>query len=83
MSTCAVLRFFIEKKPNWKSADVIELDFTIFEMRTVKIFVDSLYGLETENVYIEDLLKLLRLVHQHGTEKDRDYIQKTRKSLNI
>ena len=51
---------------------MIELDFSRFEKRTVKIFLDGLYGCETEEVDIEDLLKLLRLVDQHGTDKDRD-----------
>ena len=73
MCKSAVLRAFILKKSNCQTADVIELDFTKFEKRTVKIFLDGLYGIGTEDVDTEDLLKLLRLADQHGTDKDRDF----------
>ena len=69
-----VLRMMIRKKPNWKTAEEIELAFKKFEMRTVKIFLDGLYGCGTEDADIEDLLKLVRLVDEHGSEKERDKI---------
>ena len=56
----------------WGTADVIELDFNVYEMRTVKILVDGLYGCDTEDVNVEDLLKLLALVHAEGSHEERD-----------
>ena len=73
MTTCEVLPAFIQKKPNSCCED-FELDFTNFEKRTVKIFIDELYGCSTEDLGTEDLLKLLRLVDQHGSNKERDLI---------
>ena len=67
-----VLYEFIQKKPNWKTADEIELDFKMFEMRTVKIFLDGLYGCGTEDADTEDLIKLVALVNEHGSTKDGD-----------
>jgi len=55
--------------PNWTTAEVIELDFNKYERRTVKIFVDGLYGCDTEGVNVEDLLKLLALVHAEGSHE--------------
>ena len=62
----------IRNKPNWKTAEEIELDFKKYEMRTVKIFLDGLYGCGTEDADIEDLVKLVALVDEHGSEKEQD-----------
>ena len=70
--TSPVLRMMIRNKPNWNTAKVIELDFKKYEMRTVKIFLDGLYGCGTEDADIEDLVKLVRLVDGHGSDKERD-----------
>ena len=59
-------------KPDWKTAEQIELDFTKFEMRTVKIFLDGLYGCGSEDADIEDLVKLVALVDGYGSDKERD-----------
>ena len=67
-----VLRAFIKKKPNWETGETIELEFKKYEMRTVKIFLDGLYGCGTEDADTEDLVKLVRLVDEHGPEKERD-----------
>ena len=72
MSMSWVLRKKILDTPNWRTAEVIQLDFTIYEMRTVKIFVDALYGCETEDADTEDLLKLLGLVDAEGSHEERD-----------
>ena len=69
----SVLRMMIRHKPNWKTAEEIELDFKKYEMRTVKIFLDGLYGCRTEDVDTEDLIKLVAFVHQHGSDEERDY----------
>ena len=43
-------------------------------MRTVKIFLDGLYGCGTEDADSEDLVKLVALVDEHGSDKERDKI---------
>ena len=70
--TSPVLRMMIRKTPNWKDAQEIEINFKLFEIRTVKIFLDGLYGCGTEEADMEDLLKLVALVDGYGTEKGRD-----------
>ena len=72
MCMSPVLRKMIKKNPNWKNADEIELDFHKFEVRTVKIFLDGLYGCGSEDADIEDLVKLVALVDGYGSDKDRD-----------
>ena len=67
-----VLHAFISKKPNWKTAKEIEVDFTKFEMRTVKIFLDGLYGCGSEDAGTEDLIKLVALVDGYGSDKERN-----------
>ena len=47
-------------------------NFEPCERRTVKIFVDGFYGCDTEDVNVEDLLKLLALVHAEGSHEERD-----------
>ena len=72
MCMSPVLRKMIKRKPNWKTADEIVLDFQKFEMRIVKIFLDGLYGCGSEDAGIEDLVKLLALVDGYGSDKGRD-----------
>ena len=72
MCMSPVLLEFIKKKPNWKTAEEIELDFKNFETRTVKIFLDALYGCGSEDCDTEDLIKLLALVDEHGSDKEGD-----------
>ena len=67
-----VLRMKIRNKPNWETAETIELDFKKHEVRTVKIFLDALYGCGEEDLDTEDLVKLVRLVDEHGSQKERD-----------
>ena len=65
-----VLRMMIRKKPNWETAEEIELDFEKFEIRTVKIFLDGLYGCGSEDCDTEDLIKLVALVDEYGSDKE-------------
>ena len=64
----------VRKTPNWETADEIELDFKKFEIRTVKIFLDAIYGCGSEDANTEDLVKLVALVDQNGSQKERDEI---------
>ena len=73
MVTCKVLAKFIQKRPNWKTATEIELPFQMYEKRTLKIFLDRLYGLEPVNLDIEDFIKLLLLVDEIGTDEETDF----------
>ena len=72
MCMSPVLRKMVKRKPNWKTADEIELDFQKFELRIVKIFLDGLYGCGSEDADIEDLVKLVALVDGYGSDKERD-----------
>jgi len=69
MCMSPVLRMKIRNKPNWKTAETIELDFKKHEVRTVKIFLDALYGCGEEDLDTEDLVKLVRLVDEHGSQQ--------------
>ena len=72
MCMSPVLLMKIRNKPDWETAETIELDFKKHEVRTVKIFLDALYGCGTEDANTEDLVKLVRLVDAEGSDKERD-----------
>ena len=72
MSQVEYIRRFIQMKPNWKTEAEIVLNFPKFERRTMKIFVDILYGCGPEALETQDLLKLILLVNAHGPNKLRD-----------
>ncbi len=82
MCMSPVLRMMIRKKPNWNTGKTkvrkgtifgtIELDFKKYDMRTAKIFLDAIYGCETKDLDYEDLVKLVALVDQYGSDEERD-----------
>ena len=62
----------IRNTPNWQTAQEITLNFKKFEMRIVKLFLDALYNCGTEDVDLEDMVKLLALVNEHGSDEEQD-----------
>ena len=62
----------------YRIAEEIELDFKRFEIRIVKIFLDGLYGCGMEDADMEDLVKLVALVDEYGSDKEWDLISDCR-----